>query len=185
MRIERDRRRVLMVVAAVGLVCGLGVYLPARHTRAGLEARAEQARQEIGYDASKTSLRELHDQVAELRLGSHETQRYVPRTDELAEVLRGLTESLQAFGATVHEVVVGDIRHHRDYSTIPMKLRFDGSFPGAYGVLKQIEAMNRLIRVERLSLDTSVSDASSPVRVDLELTTFYTPDRDPGKAGGT
>lgn len=180
MRLERDQRRTYAIVALVAAGFGLGGYLPSRWERAELRGRAEEAQRFLASDSS-ASVRSLGDKIAHLRLAARDAGGEIPATDELADVLRGLTESMNAFGAQVHEVNVGDVEHRADYRRIPLMMKFDGPFPATYGVLKQIEGMPRLIRVERLRVDGSVDNPAEPVQVELEVSTFYAPQKEDAK----
>lgn len=182
MRIERDQIRNLGIVAGLLVALGAGVWVPAHASRSDLHERIEKAKRELGLDgAGAEELRRLNSDVLNLRDLTSQSQRYVPSEDELAEVLRALTESMATFGVTVHEVIVSDPQHFRDYSLIPVKIEFSGTFPAAYGVLRQIESMPRLLRVDDLQMDGA--RGGNGVSVMVQLSTFFSPQDTEGSGG--
>ena len=176
MPVERDQVKTVVIVAVVLIGFGIGIWWPAHAQRAGLQARIDRVRAELGIDPdSQRGVRDWYAQVTALRERVSGAQRYVPAEDELADVHRSLTQALNAFDVIEPEVLTGEITHYDDYSTIPVNLRFRGSYAAARGVLEQIESTPRLMRIDRLDVESDGEQLTGRVIVRLELATFFSP----------
>lgn len=179
MWIERDELRTLAVVLVLFVLFGVGVWLPARQHRADLRQHIEEARDTLGIDLADThGLASLHQQVIALRQTVRGAQRYVPRQDELDSLLRSLTEAMNAYGVAEQEIVSQRVEHFAHYSVVPMRIDFHGTFPSTFGVLKQIEAMPRLIRIEELELEQAQQSPGEELSVTLQLSAFVAGDQE-------
>jgi Tfp pilus assembly protein PilO len=174
MRIERDQVKTLIVFAILLVGFSVGLWLPARAERARLQERIDSARDTLGMDlAQSKGLVKLHQVVTELRQTCNGAQQYVPQEDEMADVLRGLTESLVEMGVREQEVTTREVKHFAHYSVIPLELNFHSSFPMAYEVLRQIESRPRLIRIDNLEIQGDLQKPQQPLEIHLELSTFF------------
>jgi len=172
-RIEKDQVRALLAGVGLFVLFGGGVLAPLRYQRAQHHARIAAAEHALGIDLKEASgLARLNAEVVELRRVVRGAQQYVPQDDELADVLRGLSEALTSHGIIEREMQTRPTLHHADYSTIPIELQFKGSYPSAHGVLRQIEQMHRLIRIDKLRVRGNQNDALAPLHVELTLSTF-------------
>lgn len=172
--IERDQWKFVAVLSVLLMGFGIGIYLPAHYQRAKIQKRIDIAKAELGLDpAAAANMSRYHTRVVALREEVSGAQRYVPRVEEIASVLRGLTRSLDAYEASQPEVLTREAREYADYSVVPVSLRFDGSFPAAFGVLDRIESMPRLIRIDELHFQADPKHLDAPMSVRLELSTFY------------
>lgn len=175
MPVEREHVKIAASAALV-VAAAVGIYLPGHFSRADLAHREQQAEAELsGGRTSGPELLRLTNDVQHMRTLTSQPQRYVPQEDELAEAIRGLTESLAESGASVQEIVVNDAKHFRDYSVIPVTVKFTASFPSAFAVFTNIEAMPRLVRFDDVQMVGDEKDPGSPVTVDLALSAFYSP----------
>jgi Tfp pilus assembly protein PilO len=180
--IEKDQWRFLGVIAVLLVLFGVGVWVPATMERSRLMERIQRAEADLAAGTGETEeLRRLTREVADLREVTRRPQRYVPEQDELAEVLKSLTESLAAPGVRVSEIVVSDPKDFRDYSVIPVTLSFDGPFLAAFEVLNEIESLSRMVRFDDLSFAMDPRRPSADVGVSLKLVTFFSPTAEGGR----
>lgn len=172
--IERDQWKFLTVLGVLLLAFGIGIYLPAYYQRSKIHERIDAAKAELGIDpAALAGLNRYHTRVIALREEVSGAQRYVPQVEEIASVLRGLTQSLDAHDTAQPEVLTGAARRFADYSVVPVSLRFEAPFPAAFGVLDRIESMPRLIRIDELHFQADARRLDAPMSVQLELSTFF------------
>lgn len=175
MPIDKGDLKRLAVAAGVMVVLMAVLWLPGALERRELSQRIEQAEQSLqGELADVQLLGPLSEQVAELHTTIAEAPHHVPPRDELDELLRGLTEALEAFDLQQQEIVTDRTQRHDDHSVSRVRVRFEGGFPATYGVLQQIESMPRLVRIDRVSFEPASSDIGGPLRVDIELSSFFT-----------
>ena len=175
MRIEKDQMLTLGAVVMAAVVFVFAVWMPSRARSAELGDRQDAAKAELGLapnaDAERTR---LETEVIALRERVNGAQQKVPERDEIAEVVRGINQSLKKHGVTQQEMVTRKASRFAHYSTIPITIEYQSSFPVVFGALKQIERMPRLIRVDRLSVQGDADNAAAPLEVHMQLSTFYT-----------
>lgn len=175
MRFEKDQMVTVAVVLALGALFAFAVWMPARAQHQKLEARIAAAQNELGMTAvAKDDFVRLNEQVTHLRQVVRGAQRYVPASEEIAEVVRGINEALRSHDVTEQEMIARQAKQYADFSEIPLSVEFQSSFPVVFGALQQIEAMPRLIRVDRLNLMSFPEDPAKPLEVQMQMSTFYT-----------
>ena len=158
-----------------------GVWYPYHRVRGDMLRRIDAARQELGLSPDGSDdWTTLPTHVAMLREQTRGAQKYVPEEDEISEVLRGLTTSLDAHGVRRPEVTTRKIKHYADYSVIPVNVQFSAPFPDTFGVLKRLEALPRLIRIDSLEMESDTRRRRAPLTVGLELSTFFSKASDGG-----
>lgn len=179
MKIERSDLKRLAVFCLAGALFAVAVWLPAHRERDQLHQRIEAARTKLGVDLEQTQhLPDLHERVETLRETLAGEQRYVPQEDELDQLLRDLTEAMNAHAVIDPELVVADTRRLSGYSVVSMRIRFRGSFRATFGVLERIESMSRLVRIDELEMTPDrQSEGASPLMVTLKLSTFFAQDQ--------
>lgn len=175
MHFEKDQWVTVAAVLSLGALFAFAVWMPSRAQSDKLEQRITTAKNELGMTAvAKNEFVRLNDEVSALRAVVRGAQRYVPASDEIAEVVRGINEALRNHDVTEQEMIARQAKRYADFSEIPLSVEFDSSFPVVYGALKQIEAMPRLIRVDRLNLMSFPDDPAKPLEVQMQMSTFYT-----------
>lgn len=175
MRIEKDIKwTALAIVLCGGAFAGLS-WWPRSQERVTLAAEVESNKKQLGVDRKGVQgLDELREQVIDLRRTAQNTNRVVPDSNDLADVLRRLNSELLAQGMSNQEVQTQAIVNGSDFNVIPMSLRFEGEYPGAFEFVKNIEHMSRLTRINRLEISGEPTKPDVPVVVRLELSTFST-----------
>jgi len=174
MSIERDQIRVMMVLGVTMAVFILAFWLPNHLHENRLHAELDVANKSLHQvNHNPQALAGMMRQVTDLRMLTHQSQKYVPQTDELADLLRKLSMELRDQQVIGQEVQTGSIVHGDKYSVIPITLRFQGSFPAVFGFLQRIESMRRMIRITRLEIDGDAQRVNQPLSVRVELYTFF------------
>lgn len=173
MRIEKDQKRALATVGILVVVFAVGLWLPHRLQERRLYQQIQAAQKQLGFDrASSQGLGKLARDVIALREVTDRSQKYVPQQTELAPLLRQLSTDLQVQEAVDQVLETESGRSGQDYSVIPVKLKFKGSFPGTFGFIKSIESMRRLVRVTRLNARMDVTKPNEPLTVEVQVCAF-------------
>jgi Tfp pilus assembly protein PilO len=166
-------RRRLALLGAVTLLLGAAIWLPEHLARGELRHSIEKDRYALGINPGvATGLGQWYEQVVALRSEISGAQQYVPEEDELADVLRGVTEALRRDGVSDPELVTRPVEHYVNYSVIPAGVQVTATFPSMFEVLSELERMPRLIRIDRLEMELSRDDPRQ-LEVALDLSTFF------------
>lgn len=166
------------VLGIITLVFTLGVWWPQMRELSEQRTRIDVAQEKLGptfNQAASVSSRE-HDVVA-LREALDASSRYVPREQELAELLRSLTQAVQDQGLTEQQVEAREVRQYKNYGVIPADLQISGSFDAVYSVIEAIENLPRLVRLDAMNLRVAEprrgEAATGQVHASLRLSTFF------------
>ena len=176
MRIEKDQIKTMCVaVVLLGLFVAF-IWKPQRKEMAELEVSIEGSKATLGMNENSTAmLTSQYREVERLRGELEGSQRRVPSRDELADVLSGLTRALRENRLHEQEVLARPFIDYASYSVMPMVMDFSGNFPETFGVLRSIEQMSRLIRIDRLTVTEKPGKQEGEARlaIHMELSTFY------------
>lgn len=178
---QNDKSQWIMIgsIAAITAAFTLGVWLPESRKHAGYQERITQAQEELGPSFFEPALMdERVSEVEALKDELNSSARYVPNRSELASVLRSLTEAVESQGVSDQSFQTRETKRHKHYSELPLSLEFEDTFKASYGVLRQIESLPRLVRVDAVNLrvlDRDGPEQSAPVmQASLRLSSFYT-----------
>ena len=175
MLIEKDQTRAMIILGVMTGVFALGFWLPNRLLENRLQAELTEVQETLAVDRhDPEKLAVMVRQVSDLKALTQQSQKYVPQSDELADLLRQLSIELERQSVSGQEIQTGKIIHGQEYSVVPITLRFKGSFPAVFGFLQRIESMQRMIRVTKLDFDGDSERVNEPLRVRIELYTFFT-----------
>ncbi|MEX0777601.1 MAG: type 4a pilus biogenesis protein PilO [Phycisphaeraceae bacterium] len=177
MRFERDQVRTLMIFAVLGAVFALGLWLPMHYRGGSLRQRVEEAQRQIAGDRARAaSLDELDQEIAQLKAALNNSPGQVPQTGELANLLRRVSNLMHAQDLKEQQVVTQSVTQGQDFSIIPLSLEFKGTFTQVARFVREVETMERLIRVTRLEVRGVNKEPGGPVSVGVDLCTFFAPD---------
>ncbi|MEM1109402.1 MAG: type 4a pilus biogenesis protein PilO [Planctomycetota bacterium] len=166
------------VIVTMVVVFTLGVLLPELRKISEYEERIVLAQEELGPSfLEPTVMDQKLNEVEELKEELNTSTRYVPDRPELASVLRSLTEVVESQGISDQRLQVRETKRHKHYAELPLSLEFEDTFSSTFGVLKQIESLPRLVRLEAMNLrvvERDPSSASAPrMQASLRLSSFY------------
>ncbi len=152
----------LIVLAAVPVAAWFFVFQPRNHD-------IEQSRREIAaMEATLTRLDRLAGAVGDVRLAIDEAEgrladfrRNIPDAEEvddlLAEMHRiGDRNSLRL--ASIRAVNQSEVQGHLE---IPLNMEVRGDFPGIYRFLVDLERLPRIVRVQSLELERTMTKSRS------------------------
>lgn len=193
MHLDKDllKSSALIVVMIAGYI--FGVWVPRDVKDGRLQDRVAKAKAELAQvNARVEDPALLRDQVARLQRESDEEGAFVPETHEMASLLRSLSQRLATRGVQDQSLQTKPIVRGAKYEVIPVSLTFRARSRDVFDVLREVESMNRLIRVTLLEVerdeserrragsrtdsDISREDRESMLRVRLEICTFSAPE---------
>jgi Tfp pilus assembly protein PilO len=94
----------------------------------------------------------LQVEVDRLRLRLERFNKKLPKTAELGEFIRDLTNVSQQYAIRklIHQP--GTVRRLDLYGEIPITMSFEGDFASVFGFVRQLEEMQRLTRVKTINV---------------------------------
>ena len=176
MRIESDQRKtgIIIVTMLAGFV--LLVWMPGYFKVKSLNEDIKESQVQLGLNVSNDDgLQAMYQEVENLRQIISGVQQYVPQTDETSALMTEITRQMKQQQVSDQVTRTSEIEHGKDYSVIPMSLAFDGDFRAVNSVLSSIESMQRLIRVNKLTIDGDAESGGKPMGVRIELCSFSAP----------
>jgi len=119
-------------------------------------------------DKTKT-VPELQRQINAMRSKHKNFDRRLPRRQELGEFLRQISESVVIENLTDQVIEPGQPLQEDLYHTLPIVLRFQGSYLALARFLERIDQAERLARVQKLSIATKPGESLLDVTVQLNI----------------
>lgn len=176
MKINRE------IVKTGGVILGLfclfagGVLVPYSFRDASLQKRMDVARSSLGIgEVDNAGLVRLYNEVQALREELHGSQ-HVPDEAETSVVLQDLSGLINQPGVTGQEIVTLKSGYYADYNILPVKIQFDAPFATAFNLIKQIEQLSSVVRVDRIDAEAQADYPAKPLTVSLELSVFFMSD---------
>ena len=175
MRIEKDQIISGVVLVVLAAVFVFGAWMPMRSKKAALVARIDRLNQELGPQRAEiANLAGLVEQEQLLTNELEQATRYVPEDVQLAALLSDLNAQIDALGVQDAKIEQEDMIIGIDYQIIPLSLRLKGKFLPIFDFVRQIESMDRLVRINSLeiALERAPWTPDTLLRVDIQLDTF-------------
>lgn len=177
MNISRNLSLLLWWIVLV--VIGVGVLIiPSIRSTQQLSSEIEELKERI--DANNdgaAALRRLEAELLEARRMVERETTPIPRDGDVAALIRQLTSRLSDLGVEEREITTGSATAHDDASSMPMSVSIKTEFLNIYDVVRWVESLPRLVRVQRLSVKRprSDDDRSEHVEADVMLEVFFNP----------
>ncbi|MCX5661746.1 MAG: type 4a pilus biogenesis protein PilO [Planctomycetota bacterium] len=176
MRIEKDQKRMALILAGMALVFTAGFWLPQHLREEKLNKIITGVAESAGLET--VDLRRLPPLIKEVNALTKELEaqtRFVPEDAQLAPLLKSISGELSARAVRDAETQTLPVVAGARYCVLPVSLRFQGSFPAAYHFLSTIESSRRLVWVTRLEMTRPAEASAQDVSVVVELCSFYSP----------
>lgn len=166
--------------ATVGLGVGLLVVPPARN---GADLRREIAslKSELAVPTDGPEMiQRLQGDLETLKSFGKGRMTPIPPTSDIAGLMKSLSTTLAEIGLAQRDITTRAVREVDDTSSMPVSLTLEGPFAKVYAALGAIEALPRLVRIERLQLtqpDTEDGGFSrtGDVQAELSVEAFFNP----------
>jgi len=150
-----SKRTLIAMAIAAGIVglATLGVFLPQQHRLRKISARTDVQKRKLDGNAQQaTVVPELAAEVDEMKGRFTDFDQRLPKKKELGGFLREISEYLTAANLTDQVIEPGQPTQSGLVHTLPIMMTFRGSFLDTGRFLNRLEGMQRLTRIERLSI---------------------------------
>ncbi len=95
----------------------------------------------------------------------------MPQSKELAGFLTEISAILASEQITNQSIEPGDPVREELYHTLPIIMKFEGSYLSLASLLKRIDEMERLTRVQKMAIKTD--DNSKSVNIELHMNIYF------------
>ncbi len=174
MKINRDTLKFVGTLIGLIALFVVAVLVPFGFRDAGLQARIDQARDDLGItDVDNTGLLKLNNEVEGLRKQVAGRGQSIPNEQEISLVLKDLSQLINAPGVSRQEIVTEKAKYFADYNILPVKIQYNAPFATAYDLVKRIETLSRVVRIDHLSIEAEPDYPRQPLTINLELSAFF------------
>lgn len=172
-KITQDALVMLAVVLGLGGIATLVVYRPQA-------AKLDQIRTDIATrtlaleeDGRKVQfLPETVRQIELMKSRNKDLDRKLPKRKELGDFLRAISENLSAAQMTNQVIEPGSPMQEEFYYTLPIEMQFKGSYLSLATFLQKIAGMERLARVQKMSISTNPQE--DILNITLHMNIYFT-----------
>ncbi len=172
MHIDTLQKKLIGGVTVLLLAFGAAVLWPVIRESSKLRAEIAETKQKLASTQAETAgLASVAASVKQIRSEISTNNKRIPTQGETAELLRELTTELQSQRLSDPSITSMPSVPGADYTRLPIQIAFKGSAMGAFRFINKVEAMPRLVHMQRLHLQASDKQPDQ-VDADLELHTF-------------
>jgi len=173
MFLTKDNLIVLAVVAAIGLGAIFLVYGPQGKKLEELNLQIASLKTELDDKTRKASIvPDMVKQIHEMKNRYKNFDRRLPKQKELGEFLRQISENLSQQKLANQLIEPGNPMREDIYHTLPITMKFEGSYISLANFLKRLESMERLTRVQKLDIRTA--PGQSGVSIEMYMDIYFT-----------
>jgi len=153
------------------------VYLPQNRQIKGLRGRMAEQRVRLAENAQKSSgVPEMARQVEEMKTRYRNFDRRLPKQKELGEFLREISSNLSEEELSNRLIKPGSPVREEVFHTLPIILRFRGSYLALASFLKRIDEMARLTQIQKLCIvnDGKSGSSGEDLSIEVHMNIYFT-----------
>lgn len=184
-RIPRDTWIMLGALTAVVLLLTAAVYLPQARRMEDLQRQIAAEQSLLTSNEERAAvLPEVALRVERMKALYQELDRRIPERTELGGFLREISGHLNDEKMSSQLIEPGNPSREELFHTLPIIMRFQGSYLALADFLEQIDRMQRLARVQKLRIAATTEPTS--LEIELQLNIYFTDTgkfTDGGKSG--
>lgn len=175
MTIKREIIKTVCVIAGMLVLFAAGVLLPYGLRDAKLKQEINTARDQLGINGVENAgLVKLYNEVEALRKKLDGRGQYIPDEDGIAKVLQDFSGLTNAPGVSGQETNQLESNYYADYNIMPVRIQFSAPALTAYDMVKRIETLSRVVRIDHFTIEADTEYPRQPLTVNLELSAFFT-----------
>jgi len=174
--IKFTRQSWVMVAVAVALVTAavVGVYRPQNRKLHDLRTQITTQKLALESDAKRAAVvPEMLRKVQEMKGRYKDFDRRLPRSKELGGFLQEITQIQSGSHLSEARMETGNPASEELFNTMPIRMRFRGSYLALAEFLKNIEGMERITRVQKLAI-LSPKDGGDVLEIELMMNIYFT-----------
>ncbi len=173
LNIAKDSLIALGVLLVVVAVATFTVYLPQRSNLKQLQAEITSQKAALASDSNESSaLPQLVRKVRSMKDRYSGFDRRLPKRKELGGFLREITGCLSLEQLSNELIEPGNPTREELFHTLPIIMKFEGSYLSLAGFLQRIDKMERLTRVKSLNVENKPKEQD--LEIELQLNIYFT-----------
>jgi Tfp pilus assembly protein PilO len=170
----RDNLVMLAIMAVLVATAVLVVYRPQQQRITALREEVAQRRTSLASDAQRAAvIPQMIDQVQHMKSQYRNFDRRLPKRKELGGFLKEISNNLAQRQVSNQAIEPGNPQRQELFHTLPIKMRFDSSYLSMATLLKQIDEMERLTRVQKLSISAD-TQKDAELKIEVLLNIYFT-----------
>lgn len=146
-------------LALIGLLIAVPVsawaiaYRPMNNAVHGVAEEIRLRTSNLSYvDEINTQYRELKSITKAINKSTTQAANRIPSQHDADQWLESASDAAQNLGLIVRSVTTSGERRDGEYNILPVDLTLSGSFESVYGLIQHLERMNRITRVDRMTI---------------------------------
>jgi Tfp pilus assembly protein PilO len=176
----RSPNNIALLLWWIGLtVVGGGLMIwPNASDISGLRREASRLEDRVRRDDDgEAELRRLESRLEEVRAEAERRLRVIPAESGVADLIRQLSGLLSTLSIEEREITTGAATRAEHASLMPMSVSLTCGFLSVYDVVRWVESLPRLVRVQRLRVTSADREPGTggPVEAEILLDVFYAP----------
>lgn len=157
-------------------VAWFGFYGPQNRKLDQLHQQIAAAETKLETEAAQSAvLPELRRQIDAMKKRYKDFDRKLPKRKELGGFLKEISHHLAGKDLSeTQSIEPGSPRRQDLFYTLPINIRFHGSYLSTAEFLKEIDHMERLTRIQRLLIRSPKSKDAKDLDIEMQLNIYFT-----------
>ena len=171
--LSRDSLIMLGVAAAVIIAAVVLVFLPQSRKINAVRSQVAGEEAQLASDTVKASIvPDVARHIEEVKSRYKDFDRRMPQSKELAGFLREISSIVASERLDNQLTEPGSPRRGKFYHTLPIIMKFQGSYLSLASLLERIDGMERLTRVQKLWIGRDPK--SEDLKIELQINIYFT-----------
>ncbi|MHC4982554.1 MAG: type IV pilus inner membrane component PilO [Planctomycetota bacterium] len=178
--VTKDSLIVLGILAAMVISATLFVYVPQASSREQLETEIATLKTSLAADAEKARVvPQMLRHIDEMKKRYNKRwEKKLPKRKELGAFLREISENLEREELAGKLIEPGNPKKEELFHTLPILMRFQGSFTALSNFLDRLDRMERLTRIQNVHISADNNHVPAVLDVQLRMNIYFTDTED-------
>ncbi len=174
-RLTKDDFLVVGVLVVIVITATFLIFMPQGKKLDNVREQISSQKMALESDSMKASVvPTMVKQVEDMKKRYQDFDRRLPKQKELAGFLRDISDNLRQEDIPNIEIEPGNPKPEELFHTLPIVMRFKGSYLSLARFLKRVDQMERLTRVQELNIAQSKNRDETGLEIELHLNIYFT-----------
>lgn len=174
-RITTDMWATLGVLAVMAIGTGTFVYMPQENELRRIRTMVASKNMVIEAHAQEAAVvPAMERQIAAIKNRYKDFDRRMPKRKELAGFLKEISGILAAENLVILNTEPRSPNREKLFHNLPISMKLRGSYLSLASLLKQIDKMERLTRIQKLSVSKDPKSDTQDLNIELQMNIYFT-----------